>query len=174
MGMTNKKPLEADTSSKRRWHIASLNPIATGTAVWAYTLVANILAFRKAAAATVSVVSVAVPETSRGGTFGGSALKSIAIEYAAAVAALTTAPTAVCHKLSVNRTTGAVTRTAVAGALAFTGFDTTGVGIGAHVATFTPTTPVERDDDEVLVLELTMNEAATGTLEVFAATLDAN
>lgn len=171
--MTDKKgaPLTADTSTKRRYHAASLNPIAT-TGVWAYTLVANILAFRKAAAATTSVVSVAIPALTKGGTYGDNNWKSASLEYEVAVAVLTSAPTAVCHKLSFNRTTGATTRTAVAGALAFTGFDTTGLGVGAHSATFTPTTEQASDDDDTFVLEFTMNEGATSTLAIHGATVE--
>lgn len=171
MADTKNKPLEADTSTKKRFHAATLNPIAT-TGTWAYTLVSNILAFRKAAAATNSVVSIAVPEQSRGGTFGGDTLKSVTVEYAVGTAATSSAPAAVCHKLSVDRTTGATTRTAVAGATAFTGFDTTGVGVGAHALKFTPTTAVDADDDYTLVLEITFNEAATSTLELHGATVE--
>lgn len=170
--MTEKKnaPLGANVATGKQRFLASLlNPIAT-TGAWAYQLAANIFSFHKVAAATVSVVNIAIPYDERGGLQQDGNLTAFSVDYAVATANCTSAPTLVLRKLTKNAATGVTTSAVLASTLTFTGTNTVGSAIGTYNAVATVTTPAALGDDESLVAEMTMNEAATTVLDIFGAT----
>ena len=156
----------------QRYLAQSLNPQAT-TGVWAYQLAASIISFHKAAAATVSVVSFAIPHMDKGGLYQEGAVTKISLQYKVATAVLTTAATAILHKLTTNPTTGVTTEAAEPQTLTFSGTDATGgtSAVGTFNAIVTVTTPNVLDDNTKYVLEITFNEAATTVLDVYGANI---
>jgi hypothetical protein len=147
----------------------SLTPSNATTGVWASQLASNIYSFHKAAAATTSVINLPVPRSFgqlKSDDLGPSIIK---VYYKVATADLTSAPTAVLNKLQGPATTGIVARAAVTQALTFGGIDTVGQTstAGDHIAIVTLAAPLVLQDNESLVLALTMGEAATSVLDIF-------
>lgn len=165
--MANSRP------AKRSFNVAEipLSPANATTGVWAYQLAANKLTLHKAAAATTSVVNIPVKKDAQPGAEDNK-IAAISVSYTVATANLTSAPTAALRVLTTDATSGALTASTIAGALTFSGTNTVGTAIGTYFATFTPTTPAQIADTDSVVLELTMNEAATSVLDINSMKVD--
>lgn len=159
-------------SSFKKWYGAAdlpLLPSNATTGAWASQLSSNIYSLHKAAAATNSVMNIPVPKSHATGRSDAMAVTEVRVFYKVATADLSSAPTAILNKLTAPNTTGIVARTAVTQALTFGGIDAVGLTAtaGDHEAIVTPAAPVTQNDNDTLVLSLTMNEAATSVLDIF-------
>lgn len=165
--MANSRP------AKRTFSVAEipLTPSSATTGVWASQLASNKLTFHKAAAATTSVVNIPIKKDAAPGS-EDNRIASISVSYTVATAALSSAPTAALRVLTTDATSGALTATTIAGALTFSGTNTVGTAAGTYFATFTPTTPTQIADTSSVILELTMNEAATSVLDINSVKVD--
>ncbi len=141
----------------------------TGTWTDAAGQVAGTIVKHKAAAAETSVVNIPIIIPSNSVALQGSKLESIEIDFEILVAALTT------HTAVVNKVTrGADGAVAVVAAQTFTydtGHDAAGerVDVDQHKMTLTITTPFFVDNDEYVLVELTMVAPATTTIDVLGA-----
>lgn len=173
---------------RRTYNAAELGlfPASATTGVWLQKLSSGLYSLNKAAAATTSVVNIAVPPSPRGGQptleirtwedkYDWNALiASIEVFYLVSTADLTTAPTVVLSKMTMPAAggTGFVASTAITQTVTYAGVDAVGKanGVGAagsHIAVVTITSPVAVGDNESLVLTITMGEAATSVLDIF-------
>ena len=140
----------------------------------------GLVSYRKAAAATTSVVQIQIPHAPRGGFpyNEDTAISIIEVFYAVTTAALTSAPTVVLNKQTYPGGTGtgfAATST-IAQSLTFAGVDAVGTAAGAgaagsHIAVVTVSTLAAALDTESTILTITMNEAATSVLDIFGITV---
>ena len=151
--------------AKRFFGVGELNPSNT-TGTWAQVTASNVTTFNHTAGDDTSILDFVVPTASGYLGFDRQPIKAIKVQYTVATAALDAAATAVLNKITVNDTTGVVTRAAVTQTLTFEGTDTTGTAAGTFFAVITPATPLTPDEGEYYTVELTFNAAATTVLKV--------
>ncbi len=122
-----------------------------------------------------STVNIPIPVPSNSVALKGSLLKSIEIDFEVVTAAMEEV-TAVVNKV----TRGADTAVAVVAAQTFTydaGHDTAAkrYAVAKHKMTLTITTPFWVDNDEYVLVELTVNQAGdTGVIELLGAVANFN
>ncbi len=141
----------------------------TGTWTDAAGQVAGTICKHVAATDETSVVNIPISIPSNSVALQGSKLVSIEIDYEVLVAA--------CDSVAavVNKVTrGADGAVAVVAAQTFsydTGHDTAGerIDVDQHKMTLTITTPFFIDNDEYVLVELTLNKAATTTVDILGA-----
>lgn len=167
---------------RRNFNCAQLGITAANatTGVWTLALSSagvpsGMFNLHKAAAASTSVVHITIPHGPRGGlpTNEDGQVSVIEVFYLVTTANLTSAPTAVLNKYSSpgGAGTGLGALAAVTQVLTFAGVDTVGTANGAgasgsHIAVITVSTPFTCNDYENLMLQMTMNEAATSVLDL--------
>lgn len=152
------------------------------TGVWNLLLTSGLYSYRKAAAATTSVIAVPIPHGPKGGlpTNEDGQVSIVELFYAVTTANLTSAPTVAANRHTFPGGTGtgfvAVTVGTPAPTLTFAGVDGVGTAAGAgatgsHIAVATYATPYNFIDTDSLILTFTMNEAATSVLDIFGVTV---
>ena len=142
----------------------------TGTWTDAAGAIAGSIAKSKAAADNTGVVSIPITIPQNSVALQGAKLVSIDVWWECLTAAMD-AVTAVINKMVLPADTAAF---AAASALAFsydTGHDTAAerLTLEQHKMTLTLTTPIFLDDDDLIILQMTMDAAATSALTFFGA-----
>ena len=156
----------------RFYHALELGMTATNFTVgtWAFDLTSNVVTFLKAAADNTSVVIIPIPASPNGALGEDRQVSIIKIPYVVGIADLDAAPSAVLDLVSIPATTGVAARSAIAETETFTGDDAVGIAFasgGQHVHIITVDTPVTTQTDEHLILEWTVNAAATSTVRFY-------
>jgi len=138
----------------------------TGTFTQAAGAVAGTIAIRRAAAASTAVITIPVMIPSNSVALKGGYLKSIEIDYEILTEALTSV-TAVVNKI----TRGADLAVAVVAAQTFTQTPTAAVSddVDQHRLILTLATPIWIDNDEYVLVQLTMVCGTNGLVDLLGA-----
>jgi len=142
----------------------------TGTWTDAAGAVTGTIAKSKAAADQVGVVTVPIMLPSNAGAYKGAYLKTVDVYWEVLTAALD-AMSAVINK-AVLPANGAAFDAVTALAFSYdTGHDTAPerLTLDQHTMTLTLTTPVWIDDDDIILVQITFDAAATSALTFFGA-----
>lgn len=163
---------------KRSYNVLQLGMTAANavTGVWALQS-GTLWSLHKAAAGTVSVVHIPIPQAPKGGlpTNEDAQVSIIEVFYLVGTAVLTSAPTVAINRQTYPGGTGTGVAATTAGTpaptLTFAGLDGVGTAIGSHIAVMTYATPYNLVDTDSLIAAVTMNEGATSVLDIFGITV---
>lgn len=153
-------------AQKKFYAVNELQPLNTAGA-WTMTHAANLTSLNKTANADTSTLVFPIPRNIRPGGTGEPQIVSIAAQWDNATAALSSAPTVTVNKVSINDTTKAVTRAALANTLTIAGTDAVGTATGDFTAKAALNQPYTLLDNEALTFEITFAAAATSVVKVY-------
>ena len=142
----------------------------TGTWTDAAGAIAGSIAKSKAAADNTGVVSIPITIPQNSIALQGSKLVSIDVWWECLTAAMD-AVTAAINKMVLPADTAAFAAAVVVAFAYDVGHDTAAerLTLEQHKMTLTPTTPVFLDDDDLIIVQLSMDAAATSAVTFFGA-----